>query len=649
MLGLYADQGYLSFFLYYSLLYYTLVPRSVKDKFDVSYVEGVDRRKGVDILSGGRKASWSVTSVGGLGLGSAVIPSFPTSPPYNSHMFLAAELSGSSTLCQCGRSHRSVRLRLLSLVHVMIWGGLTAECCEVCHSCSSQGFQKSRSLQRRINLPLNYGNSPYSNKENAGGGVSPVDTETLPFGSPNKIRQNKSPSKFAMFRQLQSPVRPRHPLEDHDPNSQDSGYGASFPDSDEIKSGFQFVEPLGMAPRRSAVEQSPRKGNTQSPKNKSPTVRETLFRNLSSGSDSCHSIDDGFPEIFDIDKMDEDTQLPTGLSSLLSGPIIKDHNGVTPGEEKTAVRPAEESRKKLPLRRSLSMVENISPAVNKARSCLFSPTATVQSSTPMPVSALRSFKRPEPPCDNLERFQTKRRKSSSLHVISENILNSKSPPFQRSFSENEATIKNALQRSTIQPDLIGDFSKPFFLPLIPGRHQDLKTITPETLAALMNGGFADEVESYSIIDCRYPYEFEGGHIRGAKNIYTKEQILKELVENKNLIESSSDSSKRNIVVFHCEFSSERGPNLSRFLRNMDRGQNEERYPALHYPELYLLHGGYKDFYEQFNTLCEPSSYRPMLDPDHETDLRHFRAKSKSWSGDGRSRMAMRNSLKRLGL
>nr|CAD7439902.1 unnamed protein product [Timema bartmani] len=408
----------------------------------------------------------------------------------------------------------------------------------------SQGFQKSRSLQRRINLSFNYGSSPYSDKENAGGVVSPVDTDSPPFGSPNKIRQNKSPSKFAMFRQLQSPVRPRHPLEDHDPNSQDSGYGASYPDSDERKSGFQFVEPLGMAPRRPTVEQSPRKGNAQSPKSKSPTARETLFRNLSSGSDSCHSIDDGFPEIFDIDKMDEDTQLPAGLSSLLSGPIIKDHNGATPGEE---------SRKKMPLRRSLSMVENISPAVNKARSCLFSPTATVQSSSPMAVSALRSFKRPEPPCENLERFQTKRHKSSSLHVISENILNSKSPPFQRSFSENEATIKNALQRSTIQPDLIGDFSKPFFLPLIPGRHQDLKTITPETLAALMNGGFADEVESYSIIDCR-----------GAKNIYTKEQILKELVENKNLIESSSDSSKRNIVVFHCEFSSERGPNLSSF-------------------------------------------------------------------------------------
>ena len=52
------------------------------------------------------------------------------------------------------------------------------------------------------------------------------------------------------------------------------------------------------------------------------------------------------------------------------------------------------------------------------------------------------------------------------------------------------------------PDLIGDFSKPFILPLMEGRHQDLKTISADTLASLLNGDFSDQVESYVIIDCR---------------------------------------------------------------------------------------------------------------------------------------------------
>ena len=35
---------------------------------------------------------------------------------------------------------------------------------------------------------------------------------------------------------------------------------------------------------------------------------------------------------------------------------------------------------------------------------------------------------------------------------------------------------------------------------------------------------------------------------------------------------------------------------NRFLRNEDRQLNKDSYPKLNYPEVYLLHGGYKDFY-----------------------------------------------------
>ena len=32
------------------------------------------------------------------------------------------------------------------------------------------------------------------------------------------------------------------------------------------------------------------------------------------------------------------------------------------------------------------------------------------------------------------------------------------------------------------------------------------------LAELMTGGFSDVVDHYEILDCRYPYEYEGGHV-----------------------------------------------------------------------------------------------------------------------------------------
>ncbi|EDW58573.2 uncharacterized protein Dvir_GJ14225 [Drosophila virilis] len=81
-------------------------------------------------------------------------------------------------------------------------------------------------------------------------------------------------------------------------------------------------------------------------------------------------------------------------------------------------------------------------------------------------------------------------------------------------------------------------------------------------------------------------------------------------------------------------SSERGPKMSRFLRNLDRERNTHAYPALHYPEIYLLHNGYKEFYETQPELCQPNAYRPMLEPAYNEAYRHFRAKSKSWNGDG---------------
>ncbi|XP_029142636.1 M-phase inducer phosphatase 1-like [Protobothrops mucrosquamatus] len=107
---------------------------------------------------------------------------------------------------------------------------------------------------------------------------------------------------------------------------------------------------------------------------------------------------------------------------------------------------------------------------------------------------------------------------------------------------------------------------------------------------------------------------------------------------------ASSGGRRVVVVFHCEFSSERAPRMCRFVRERDRLGNQ--YPSLHYPELYILKGGYKDFFLKCKPYCEPQSYRPMHHKDFKDDLRRFRTRSRTWAGE-KSKREHYSRLKKL--
>eukprot|EP00105_Crassostrea_gigas_P028917 XP_011450707.1 PREDICTED: M-phase inducer phosphatase [Crassostrea gigas] len=205
-------------------------------------------------------------------------------------------------------------------------------------------------------------------------------------------------------------------------------------------------------------------------------------------------------------------------------------------------------------------------------------------------------------------------------------------PFQSECKENHSP-----DVAREQKDKTGDGKFPLCLPTTPGNVQDLHTITPQILSDLLQGVYKDTVQSFRIIDCRYPYEYAGGHIKGAENIFTEEGILHLLHQKKSHTENG-----RSILIFHCEFSSERGPRKCRFLRNKDRQLNKDKYPNLNHPEVYLLHGGYKAFYQNYKELCEPPSYVPMLHKEHANDLRVFRKKSKSWTAGEKKQYALMN-------
>ncbi|NWX58278.1 MPIP2 phosphatase, partial [Promerops cafer] len=172
-------------------------------------------------------------------------------------------------------------------------------------------------------------------------------------------------------------------------------------------------------------------------------------------------------------------------------------------------------------------------------------------------------------------------------------------------------------------ELIGDFSKPHLLPMVEGKDPGLKYISPGTLAAVLMGHFSSFIESSIVVDCRYPYEYEGGHIKGAVNLPLQRDVDEFLLEQPMV---PLDASKRVIVIFHCEFSVERGPKMCKFLRERDRSCHE--YPQLHYPELYVLKGGYREFFFQFPSHCEPRDYRPMEHQAFKEELRKFRGHSR---------------------
>ncbi|XP_039403475.1 M-phase inducer phosphatase 3-like [Mauremys reevesii] len=174
--------------------------------------------------------------------------------------------------------------------------------------------------------------------------------------------------------------------------------------------------------------------------------------------------------------------------------------------------------------------------------------------------------------------------------------------------------------------LTGDFSRPCSLPLEDGQHRDLRYVSPATVASLLCGQLAGVVEEYVVVDCRYPYEYAGGHIKGALNLYREEQLARWFLPDPL---GTTPCPRSSVLIFHCEFSSERGPRLCRSLRRMDRDAN--RYPELWYPELYVLRGGYKEFYQHFQDLCEPQGYVHMRHKDFRAELRNYQRRKQPWS------------------
>jgi hypothetical protein len=198
-----------------------------------------------------------------------------------------------------------------------------------------------------------------------------------------------------------------------------------------------------------------------------------------------------------------------------------------------------------------------------------------------------------------------------------------------------------------------------------------------------------------VVDCRYFFEYIGGHVRSAVNIGSPLVLaalfteFRESLHNSNFIDEllkiegkeielpdlrqaflnaklkdtnttlvpggnaysetpvikrnmlmmcelstvgSSDHSQHTaktslprtcvpVIVFHCEYSSNRAPSAWRLARGIDRNCNSEQYPHLDFPQMFVLKDGYEKFVASYGDCCTPAhSYVRMLAKEHKDEL-----------------------------
>ncbi|KAK5235484.1 m-phase inducer phosphatase [Exophiala xenobiotica] len=204
------------------------------------------------------------------------------------------------------------------------------------------------------------------------------------------------------------------------------------------------------------------------------------------------------------------------------------------------------------------------------------------------------------------------RRSLSMFEHPEEVMNrekermSPPPPLLPSIMDNEAPHVPQL---------------PHFVP--DGEAGALPRITKETMVEVLDGRYNSSYEKLVVIDCRFEYEYNGGHIDGAVNFNDKEQLSSQLF--------TVEPTTKALLIFHCEYSAHRAPLMAKFIRNRDRTVNADRYPALTYPEVYILDGGYSTFFKDYRARCFPQNYVEMDAKEHVLDCERGLGKVKQRS------------------
>lgn len=89
------------------------------------------------------------------------------------------------------------------------------------------------------------------------------------------------------------------------------------------------------------------------------------------------------------------------------------------------------------------------------------------------------------------------------------------------------------------------------LPHFVSDEESLPRITKHTMIEVLDGKYNQCYKNSIVVDCRFEYEYKGGHIEGAVNVNNKEELANQLFE--------IFPQEKTLLIFHCEYSAHRAP------------------------------------------------------------------------------------------
>lgn len=131
--------------------------------------------------------------------------------------------------------------------------------------------------------------------------------------------------------------------------------------------------------------------------------------------------------------------------------------------------------------------------------------------------------------------------------------------FRRSLSmtDNPADIMKESKASYctgLDPIKDVDDAPQLQLPHFRSEDETVPRINKDTMVDVLDGRYDSAYDRSVIIDCRFEYEYEGGHIAGAINFNNKEDLASNLFESSPTIKP-----ERTLLILHCEYSAHRAP------------------------------------------------------------------------------------------
>lgn len=104
---------------------------------------------------------------------------------------------------------------------------------------------------------------------------------------------------------------------------------------------------------------------------------------------------------------------------------------------------------------------------------------------------------------------------------------------------------------TLDPVMDIDDPPRLLLPHFMSEDGSLPRISKNTMVEYLDGKYNELFDRSLVVDCRFEYEYDGGHIDGAVNYTDKEHLASRLLDEA--------SPGRTLLIFHCEYSACRAP------------------------------------------------------------------------------------------